>query len=164
MLSITRLFEILACLYACVCELEHITARSSYVVLFSQMPASVNMLQARGLICKSHTRIQFSFRFFSVFCVALRFRLKANSDSVSAAAHPARPCQLIPLDRGSLRVEGSAMELLSSSLASTAAPAQAQARLLRPPSCCRPGPGAAGKRSVDPRLHHLLQPPYQVGL
>jgi hypothetical protein len=69
MLSITRLFEILACLYACVCELEHITARSSYVVLFSQMPASVNMLKARGLICKNRTRIQFSFRFFLYFAL-----------------------------------------------------------------------------------------------
>ena len=38
---------------------------------------------------------------------------------------------------------------LSSSMASTAA----QARLLRPLSCCRPGPGLAGKRSVDRRLH-----------
>ncbi|TKW29465.1 hypothetical protein SEVIR_3G396100v4 [Setaria viridis] len=36
------------------------------------------------------------------------------------------------------------MELLSSSMASTAAQAQVQERLLRPPSCCRPGPGAAG--------------------
>ncbi|CAL5092554.1 unnamed protein product [Urochloa decumbens] len=34
------------------------------------------------------------------------------------------------------------MELLPSSMASTAA--QAQARVLRPPSCCRPGPSPAG--------------------